>query len=167
MAILEERLDDGCATTVRLRAAAEAHDLEGVLGTLAAGVLLRSPITDRMLFGGQEEVREVLGAVFATLTDIHYLADIGDQRTRALFYTAKVGSQPLEEAMRVELNENSEITELTIFYRPLPGLAMFAAALAPRVARKHGRLRSLIARLLIFPLGVATRLGDRVVPWFA
>jgi hypothetical protein len=69
--------------------------------------------------------------------------------------------------MRLQLTDDGQIEQLTIFYRPLPGLASFAAAMAPRVARKHGRLRSLIARVLIFPLGLATRLGDRLVPWFA
>jgi hypothetical protein len=34
--------------------------------------------------------------------------------------------------MRVELNEAAEIHAFTIFYRPLPGLATFAAALAPQ-----------------------------------
>jgi hypothetical protein len=40
------------------------------------------------------------------------------------------------------------------------------AGLAPRAARKHGRLRSLVARLLFGPLGVVIRLGDRLAPWF-
>jgi hypothetical protein len=167
MPITQERLSQDCATTVRMRAAAEAHDVQGVLETTATEVVLRSPITNRVVFRGREAVGEVLRAVFATLEDVHYFADLGDDRTRALFYTARVGSQPIEEAMRVELNEQGEIQEFTIFYRPLPGLATFTAAMAPRVARKHGRLRSLIARLLIFPLGLLTRLGDRVVPWFA
>jgi SnoaL-like domain len=167
MATLQDRLSDDCSTTVRMRAAAEAHDVEGVLETTAADVMLRSPITDRLVFRGREEVREVLRAVFATLKEMHYFADVGDQRTRALFYTAMVGSQPIEEAMRVELNQDGKIQEFTIFYRPLPGLATFAAAMAPRVARKHGRLRSLIAWALMLPLGLFTRLGDRLVPWFA
>jgi hypothetical protein len=162
-----DRLSDDCTTTVRMRSAAEDHDVDGVLGTLAPDVVLRSPITDRIVFRGRDEVREVLQAVFSTLTEMHYFADVGDQRTRALFYRAKVGTQPVEEATRLELNDHAEIEEMTIFYRPLPGLASFAAALAPRVAGKHGRLRSLLARLLIFPLGLMTRLGDRVVPWFA
>jgi hypothetical protein len=167
MPVSQERLSQDCATTVRMRAAAEAHDVQGVLETTAAEVVMRSPVTDRLIFRGRDEIGEVLSAVFATLSDMHYFADVGDERTRALFYTARVGNQPIEEAMRVELNEKGEIEEFTIFYRPLPGLATFAAAMAPRVARKHGRLRALVARLLIFPLGLFTRLGDRIVPWFA
>jgi hypothetical protein len=129
--------------------------------------VLRSPITDRIVFRGRQEVREVLTEVFSVLEDVHCVTDIGDRQTRALFYTAKVGGRPVEEAIRLELDHDGQIKELTIFYRPLPGLAAFTAALAPRVARKHGPVRSFLARLLIFPLAVLTRLGDRLVPWFA
>lgn len=161
------QLRTDCPTTVRMRQAAEAGDVEGVIQTLAADVTLRSPITDRVVFRGAAEVGDILRSVFSTLTDMHYFADVGDERTRALFYRAQVrGRQPVEEAMRVELNAAGEITAFTIFYRPLPGLAAFAAALAPRVARRHGPVRSLLARLLIAPLGLLTRLGDRLVPWF-
>lgn len=160
-------LSDDCPTTARMRAAAEANDVDGVLATCAVDVVLHSPITDRVVFRGREEVGEVLRAVFATLEDMRYFADVGDQRTRALFYQASVGSQSLEEAARIELNEHAEIQKFTIFYRPLPGLATFTAALAPRVARNHGPVRSLIARTLIYPLGLMSRVGDRIVPWFA
>ena len=165
---VQSQLRDDCPTTVRMRHAAEAGDVQGVLETLAPDVVLHSPITDRVVFRGPAEVGDVLRAVFSTLEDVHYFADVGDQRTRALFYRARVrGRQPVEEAMRIELNADAEIETFTIFYRPLPGLATFAAAVAPRVARKHGRLRSLLARLAIFPLGLMTRLGDRLAPWFA
>lgn len=33
-------------------------------------------------------------------------------------------------------------------------------------AARRGRVRSLLARMLIFPLGLLTRRGDRMVPWF-
>lgn len=166
--VLVSALEQQPATTARLRQAGEVKDVEGVVGTLAADAVLRSPITDRVVFRGREEIREVLQSVFASVSDIHYFADVGDQRMRALFYRANVGGEPLEEAMRIELNEDAEIAELTIFYRPLPGLTSFAAAVGPRVAkRRHGRIRSLLARALLAPLALATRLGDRLTPWLA
>lgn len=167
MAALQERLSDSCATTARFRQAAEAHDIDGVLMTLAPDVVLRSPITDRIEFRGHREISELLGSVFAAIKDIRYFADVGDQRTRALFYRAHVGGQPLEEATRIELDDRGQIREITLFFRPLPGLATLTATLAPLVAAKHGRIRSQIARLLIYPLGLATRIGDRLVPWLA
>src|SRR6266480_3367443 len=132
----ESQLHNDCETTVRMRRAAEAHDADGVLEMLSSDVVLRSPITDRVVFRGRDEVGHVLRAVFSILEDIDYFADIGDQRSRALFYRARVGKQPLEEAMRLELGHDGHVEELSIFYRPLPGLASFAAALAPRVARR-------------------------------
>lgn len=167
MASPTTQLHDDCETTVRMRRAAEARDTAGVMEAMADGVTLRSPITDQVVFRGRQEVSEILGFVFDVLEDIDYFADIGDQQTRALFYTARVGTEPVEEAMRIGLDDAGLIRELTIFYRPLPGLASFAAALAPRVAnRRHGRFRAVLARLLITPLALFTRLGERIIPWF-
>jgi hypothetical protein len=163
----QQQLSHDCATTVRMRQAAEANDLDGVVETMAADVVLRSPLTDRIAFRGRDEVRDVLQLVFSALHDMHYFVDVGDQRTRALFYRATVRGQPIEEAMRVELNDEAQIREFTIFYRPLPGLTAFAAAVGTRFAARRGRVRDLIARLLFSALALATRLGDRLVPWFA
>ena len=104
--------------------------------------------------------------MFATIADIRYFADVGDDRTRALFYRANVNGYPLDEATRIELNEQQQISELTLYFRPLPGLATLTAALAPRVARRHGSFRSACARLLVGPLGPLTRIGDRLAGWF-
>jgi hypothetical protein len=153
-------------TTRRFREAAQAGDVEGVLATLAEDVVLRSPITDRVTFHGHEEVRELMRTVFATLADIEYFADVGDARTRALFDRAVVSGQPLEQAIRVELDQRAQIAELTIFFRPLPGLVALTAGLGPRLAaRRHGRARELLARALLAPLAAATRAGDRLARW--
>ncbi|HEX2089170.1 MAG TPA: nuclear transport factor 2 family protein [Actinomycetota bacterium] len=149
--------------TARFRRAVENHDVEGALATLAPDVVLRSPITDRIAFRGIDEMRDLFPSIFATIKNIHYFADIGDAATRALFYNARVNGEPVEEATRVELDESQRIKEITIFFRPLPGLATFTAAMAPRVARRRGWLRAMIARLLVAPLGVATRFGDRII----
>lgn len=154
------------ATTARFRSVVEAKDIPGVLDTLAPNVVLRSPITDQVTFVGKEEIGELLRSVFATIDDIHYFVDVGDDHTRALFYRATVNGQPLEEATRVELDDAEQIRELTLFFRPLPGLATLAGALAPRIARKHGPLRSIIAAVMLAPLGLVTRLGDRLAGWF-
>jgi ketosteroid isomerase-like protein len=154
-------------TTRRFREAAQAGDVEALLATLAEDVVLRSPITDRVTFHGRQEIRELMRSVFATVENIRYFADVGDARTRALFDRATVGGQALEQAIRVELDERHQIAQITIFFRPLPGLAGLTAALGPRVARKHGPARALIARVLLAPLALATRAGDRLARWLA
>lgn len=57
-----------------------------MIATLAPDVVLRSPITDRVVFRGHQEMRELLASVFVVINAIHYFADVGDQRTRALFH---------------------------------------------------------------------------------
>src|SRR5215208_5689545 len=79
------------ATTARFRAAVEAGDVEAFLETLAPDVVLHSPITLRTRFEGREEIRELMGSVFATVHEIRYYEDVGDARSRALFYRARVG----------------------------------------------------------------------------
>src|SRR5207247_9994390 len=108
-------------------------------------VVLRSPITDAFQFRGQAELRELMEAVFATIEQIRYYEDVGDARSRALFYRARVGSQPLEEACLVRLDDQARITELTLSFRPLRGLTRFTAGVTPRLARRHSRARAMLA----------------------
>ncbi|MDQ3957685.1 MAG: nuclear transport factor 2 family protein [Actinomycetota bacterium] len=152
--------------TARYRRAVEANDVEAVLLTLAPDVVVHSPISDRVSFRGRDEMRDLFRAVFASVDGIHYFADVGDSRTRALFYRATVGGEPVEEATRLRLDDDQLVEEITLFFRPLPGLTALTAALAPRIARRRGRGRAIAARLLLGPLAVATRLGDRLVTKF-
>ncbi|HWF54736.1 MAG TPA: nuclear transport factor 2 family protein [Solirubrobacteraceae bacterium] len=156
------------ATTARYRAAGAAKNIEELLATFAPDVTFHSPITDRISFSGHDEMRALLHEVFATIDEISYFADTGDARIRTVYDRTTVAGQPLEQATRLELNDAGQIADITVFFRPLPGLATFAVALAPRVtAAKHGPVRAALARILLAPLGVMTRLGDKLVPWFA
>jgi hypothetical protein len=155
-------------TTERYRAAAEAGDADGVVATLAADVVLHSPITDRLEFHGREEIRELLQSVFATVREIRYFAEVGDARTRTVFDRCTVDGLSMEQATRLELNDAGEVTSITLFFRPLPGLARLTASLGPRVVeRKHGPRRALLAKVLMAPLALFTRIGDRLIPFFA
>jgi hypothetical protein len=155
-------------TTDRYRHAAEAGDVDGIMATLSPDVVVYSPITERLTFSGSGEVRELLDNVFSLVSDVRYYADIGDEQMRAMFDRANVGGVPLDQTTRVRLNERGEIFEITLFFRPLPGLAALTAAIAPAVARsRHGALRATIASLLLRPLALMTGFGDRLVAWFA
>lgn len=161
----QDALAAASATTQRFRAAAQAGDVQALLDTLAEDVELYSPISDRVTFRGRAELGELMRSVFATLEDIHYFADVGDARTRVLFDRASVGGEALEQAIRVELNDRHQIERLTIFFRPLPGLTTLAAALAPRVARRRGRGRALLAAVMLAPIAALMRAGDRLSRW--
>lgn len=163
---MEQVLSDSPATSARFRSAVEGGDVDGVLTTLSDGVVLRSPFTDRLTFKGHGDMRLLFPHVFASIGKIHYFADIGDSRDRALFYRAEVRGRPIEEATRLRLNPDGLIEEITLFFRPVPSLVTLMAVMAPRIARDRGRLRAMIARLLLSPLAFAARIGDRLVTKF-
>jgi len=85
------------------------------------------------------------------------------QPPEELFATANINAQPTDEALRLELEDQQQVREVTVFVRPLPGQAAFAAAVAPRIARRYGRLPSWLSRMLFTPVAVGTRLVDRFV----
>ncbi|HEV3053303.1 MAG TPA: nuclear transport factor 2 family protein [Solirubrobacteraceae bacterium] len=166
MATLEQTPTDiAAATTARYRKTAEAGDIDGLLATLSPDVVFHSPITERAVFRGHDEMRELLEAVFDTFTEIRYFLDIGDDRTRSLAFRGLVGRQPVEESVRIELDDQGRITDLTAYFRPLPALTKIAATLVPKIiARRHGRLLGTVVKAAMLPLAVITRLADRLVP---
>jgi hypothetical protein len=160
--------DSAATTTARYRQAAEAGDVEGLIATLAPNVVFHSPITDRAAFHGHDEMRELVECVFDTITGIDFFADVGEGRTRALFFRGFVGRTPVEEALRVELDDHDLIVDLSASFRPLPALTTIAATLVPKViARRRGHIAGAIVKFAMTPIMVLTRLGDRAVPLLA
>jgi hypothetical protein len=155
-------VDEASATTARLRAAVEAGDADAFAATLAPGVVLQSPITTAMTFEGVDEARELLRDVLKVVHDISYTDDVGDEKTRALCYTARVAGVEVEEATRVRLDDQARITEMTIWFRPLPGLTALLAGLGPMLAARQSRAKGVAAAVMTRPLAAMTRSGDRV-----
>jgi hypothetical protein len=153
-------VEQAAATSARWRAAAEAHDVDGVLATFAPNVVMHSPITSSTRFDGIEEIRALLPHVFTVVEDIHYTDDVGDERTRACFYTARIRGVQVEEATRLRLDDDARITEATLWFRPLPGLTALTAALAPLLADTPAKRRAVKA--LTAPMAAASRVGDKV-----
>jgi hypothetical protein len=143
------------------RAAGERLDLPAFLETLAPSVKLRSPISFRARFEGFDDVAALLQEVFGVLQEIEYFEDVGTPTTRGLFYRARVeGGQAVEGAMLVRLDDGAKVEEMTMFFRPLPGLTAFTARLTPRLTAKRGRARSLVVAAMTRPVAALTRAGD-------
>jgi hypothetical protein len=107
-------------------------------------------------------MRDLLEDVHAVVADAVYVVDAGDDRTRVLTLSARVGRQRLDEAVLVTLDADGLIATMQLFVRPLPGLTAIAAALGPRVARRRGRLRALAVRAMIAPLAFVSARGEGV-----
>ena len=155
--------------TAALRRAIQAGDVDAFLALCSDDVALHSPMTQRAVFEGHTDMRMAVIALFATLEDVEYLADVGEGTTRALFATANVNGQPtggatrVELAIRVELDDQQALRDITFFVRPLPGLAAFALGVGPGIARNYGRAAAWATRVQLSPISLQARLFDGLV----
>jgi hypothetical protein len=142
------------------RAAVNLRDVDAMVACMRLDVVLRSPITNRFTFSGREQLRNLLTDLFAVVSDLVFVADAGDDRTRLLKLEGRVGRQPFSEALLITLDDGGLITQMEPFIRPMPGLTALAAALGPRVAARRSRPRALLVRAMIGPLAFMTARGE-------
>lgn len=119
------------------RLAVEAKDLEAATATLREDVVLHSPILFRG-FEGRDVVMQVLTHVAATLEDFRYTDELADDRTVVLRFKARVGDRELEGIDFLELDEDGQVAELTVFMRPMSALTAFNEQMAARLGVAPG-----------------------------
>ncbi len=128
-------MDDAIAT---YRAATEANDIDGIMSAIAPGAELPSPLSGRMVFRGSADLRVLLGAVYSTLSDLHWQEEIGDGAARVLIGDFKVGPLRGTDAMAFDLAEDGRIRRIRPHLRPWLATTLFALLLGPQVARHPG-----------------------------
>ena len=129
----------------RYRVASEAGDMEALMAALAPDVEVVSPISGRMVFRGQEDVRHLLSAVYATLRDLRWTDAIGDGDRRVLVGETRIGPIRMTDAMVFELGPDGLIRRISPHLRPWLALTLFAAVLGPKVGRRPGVVRRALA----------------------
>lgn len=150
------------STTERYRQAGESGDVDLALSAFAENAVLHSPLTRRISFSGHAELRPLLEVAFSHIEGIHFHTDVGDERTRTLVYTGRVGGLDMEETTLLRLDDDGLIAEATLFIRPLPALVQVMSLFGPDIARRNGRPHA--ARLLAVltkPLLGMVKSGDR------
>ncbi|WP_327087197.1 nuclear transport factor 2 family protein [Nonomuraea sp. NBC_01738] len=159
-------IDHTVETSKLYREAGEREDVDALVALISPDVVFHSPLTDRATFVGRPEVRQLFEAVFTTLGGLRYHTDLGDDRTRMVAGTARLGRRELEEAALLRLDEQGLIAEITMWIRPLPALTALMSALGPALARAKGRPGvALLVGVAGKPLVAMTETGDkRLVP---
>jgi SnoaL-like domain len=124
----------GMAEPHPFRRAAESKDLELLTETLREDVVLHSPILFRG-FEGRDTVTAVLSHVAATLEDLAYTNELSEGNTVCLRFKAKVANtgKELEGIDFLELDENGQVAELTVFMRPFSALTAFNELMSARL----------------------------------
>src|SRR3954463_4706854 len=74
----------------RFRAASEVGDVEGMMAALAPAPQLVSPISGRLIFHGEGDLRVLLTAIYGTMRDVRWGPELGDGEMRVVLGEAKV-----------------------------------------------------------------------------
>ncbi|MEA2386709.1 MAG: hypothetical protein QOJ22_883 [Thermoleophilaceae bacterium] len=149
------------------REAVEAHDLEALAAVLAPDAKLRSPITKRIPFEGRDRVLELMEEIFAILESMEVVRDIRDGKVQVLEIETRLAGYDMHQVQVIELDDDDRVRQITLFMRPLPGVANLAAALGPRLVRR--RRGPVVAALIAPALWLAAallKLNDRLAPRF-
>jgi 2-amino-4-hydroxy-6-hydroxymethyldihydropteridine diphosphokinase len=150
------------------RAAVEAHDLDALREVLAPDARLRSPITVRIPFEGRERVLELMEEVFDLLEAVRVIRDVRDGSVQILEIESRLAGYDVHLVQVVEHDDDERVRRITLFMRPLPGVANLAAHLGPRLVRR--RRGPVVAALVAPPMKLTAavlKVTDRLGPRFA
>jgi hypothetical protein len=125
------RMEDAVA---RYRTASEAGDIDAVMEALAPDVEVVSPISGKMVFRGQDDVRILLSAVYGSLKDLRWTETVGVDERRVVLGEMRVGVVKMTDAMVFELAPDGRIRRIGPHLRPWLALTLFAA-----LCRAEGR----------------------------
>ena len=150
------------AAILPLRSGVEAGDLAAVVDAFAPDAVVHSPITDTLTFTGHEQIGAVFRVILDVFKDLHYTDEVRSGDSAVLVASAHVDGTDIELADHMRLDENGKISELTVFFRPLPAIAVSARAIGAGLGSRRSRSRARVVSTLIGPLIPLTRVGDRV-----
>jgi hypothetical protein len=125
----------------RYCAATEAADVDGFMATMTPDVEVVSPISGRMVFRGQDDVRTLLSAVYGTLDGLRWTEVVGEGESRVAVGEARILGVGMTDAMVFELAADGRIRRIGPHLRPWLALTLFALVLGPKVARHPGVVR--------------------------
>ena len=115
------------------RVAAERHDIDALLATLAPDVVLHSPVTFQP-YVGKETVGGVLRLVSEAFDHWQCVEEVdGSDGVKGLLFRTRVGDRELEGLDLLRFGDDELITDLTVMIRPLSGLIALAQAIGPQV----------------------------------
>jgi hypothetical protein len=143
------------------RAAWLTRDLDTWAQALAPDVVLHSPILSAP-FEGRADAIELFGVLFDELGEVQITDELSDGDVHAFFWHVQIGAKSVEGVDLLRCNERGEISEIRVLIRPLPDIALFAAAIGPALAAKRTPIRGLLARLMILPLRAILTLADTI-----
>lgn len=120
--------------------ASERNDIEAMMSALSPDVELVSPISGRMVFRGEGDVRHLLTAVYGSLKGLRWTQALGEGKDSVAVGEARLLGVRMTDAMVFELAPDGRIRRIGPHLRPWLALTLFALVLGPQVARRPGMI---------------------------
>ena len=79
-----------------------------------------------------------------------------------LVASARVDGTDIELVDHMRLDADGKICELTVFFRPMPAIAVAARAIGEGLGRRTSSSRARLISILVRPLILFTRIGDMI-----
>ena len=157
----------GTLPELRFRAAVEARDPSAVVEAFTPDAVLHSPNTGKLAIKGREQIAALYEVIFEVFEDLRFTDELRGDGSAVLLARARVDGTDIEIADHVRLDEDGRVRELTVFFRPMPAIAVatraLGAALAGRKSPRRGKIVSLLATPLVAQTRIVDRFSDRMV----
>ena len=149
-------------TTLALRGAMEARDLDAVVAAFAPDAVFRSPFTARLRFEGPEQIAAICAVILDAFHDFRYTDEVRSGDLAFLEWTAEIGGQQINGVDRLRLNSDGLVEEFVVFMRPLPATAAALRVIGTHLGRRKSRPMGAVISTLTAPVALLTRAGDPI-----
>ena len=147
-------------TKLPVRAAMEARDRAAVVDAFAEDAVLRSPFTPSLVFTGRDQLAALVDVLLDALEDLSYSDELIGDDTAALVGTMQLRGVSVNFTDHLKFRPDGKISEMTVFFRPLPATAAAMRVIGAGLGRRKSKLRGRTISALVAPLAVMTRTGD-------
>jgi ketosteroid isomerase-like protein len=137
------------------------RDVHSWAAHFAPDIVLRSPIIEST-FEGSATAAELFGALFESFDAFEVTEHLANGQCHAFVWHGSLGRHPVEGIDRIRHNDDGSIAEITVYIRPLVGIATTATGFGPALAARRGRLRGLLTRATTLPLRALFVAIDRI-----
>lgn len=143
-----------------LRAAMEARDVGAIVDAFAPDAVFHSPLTGKLALTGHDQIRALTEVILEVVTDLRYTDEVRGEDTAFLVAQARVGGQDIELTDHLRLNPDGKISEMTVFFRPLPATAAALRLIGAGLGRRRSAARGALLFGMATPLAIMTKAGD-------
>ena len=145
-----------------LRVAMEARNVEAIVDAFAPDAVFHSPLTEKLVFKGREQIAALTSVILDVFTDFRYTDELYDENTGLLISRARVDGIEIEMVDHMRFGPDGKIEDFTVFMRPLPAAAAALRLIGFGFGRRKSLARAALISALASPLAFMTRTGDGI-----